>query len=179
KTIGLVGKYTELPDAYISVVEALKHAGYPHDVDIEVKWINSEVINDQNAIDYLSGVDGIVVTGGVGDRGIEGKISAIRYAREQKVPFLGICLGMQLATIEFARNVLGLKDAHSTEIDPNTNNPIIQLSDDKKELENLGGTLRLGLYPCQLQTGSKAKAAYDGADVIEERHRHRYEFNNA
>src|SRR5699024_5554482 len=104
KTIGLVGKYTELPDAYISVVDALKHASYPHDADIEVKWINSEVINDQNAIDHLSGVDGIVVPGGFGDRGIEGKISAIRYAREQKVPFLGICLGMQLATIEFARN---------------------------------------------------------------------------
>lgn len=178
KTIGLVGKYIELPDAYISVVEALKHAGYPYDIDVEVKWINAEEINNENAAEYLADVDGIIVPGGFGDRGIEGKISAIRYAREEKVPFLGICLGMQLAAIEFARNVLNLPNAHSTEIEPNTSVPIIDLSADKRDLENLGGTLRLGLYPCQLKEGSKVKEAYDHVDLIHERHRHRYEFNN-
>ncbi|MBU5594843.1 CTP synthase [Amphibacillus sp. MSJ-3] len=177
-TIGLVGKYIELPDAYISVVEALKHAGYPHDVDVEVKWINSEEITDENANEYLSDVDGIVVPGGFGDRGIEGKISAIRYAREEKVPFLGICLGMQLAAIEFARNVLHLPNAHSTEIDPNSSEPIIDLFADKKDLEQVDGTFRLGLYPCQLKDGSKVKEAYANEEIIHERHRHRYEFNN-
>lgn len=179
KKVGLVGKYTELPDAYISVVEALSHAGYVHDAAIEIDWINAEDVTDENSAELLNGLDGIVVPGGFGDRGIEGKISAIRYAREQKVPFLGICLGMQLATVEFARNVLGLKGVHSTEINPTTENPIIRLAADKKDLENLGGTLRLGSYPCRLKEGSKVRHAYGDVDEIQERHRHRYEFNNA
>ncbi|WP_028784132.1 CTP synthase [Thalassobacillus devorans] len=176
-TIGLVGKYVELPDAYISVVEALKHAGYPYDADVDIQWINSEEVDPSNVEDKLAGVDGILVPGGFGDRGIEGKIEAIRFARENKVPFLGICLGMQLATVEFARNVLGLEGAHSAEIDPATPHPIIDLLPEQKEISDLGGTLRLGIYPCKLQEGSKAKEAY-GDEVIYERHRHRFEFNN-
>ncbi|MCP3027551.1 CTP synthase [Halobacillus sp. A5] len=175
--IGLVGKYVELPDAYISVVEALKHAGYSYDADIEIKWINSEEVTEENADSYLSGVDGILVPGGFGDRAIEGKIQAIRYAREQKVPFLGICLGMQLATVEFARYELGLKGAHSAEIDPSTPHPIIDLLPEQKEISDLGGTLRLGIYPSRLKHGTKAMEAY-GEEVVYERHRHRFEFNN-
>ncbi|WP_175615932.1 CTP synthase [Piscibacillus halophilus] len=175
--IGLVGKYVSLQDAYISVVEALKHAGFAHDADVEVKWISSENVNDENAADYLSDVDGILVPGGFGDRAIEGKISAIKYARENNIPFLGICLGMQLATVEYARNVLGLKGAHSAEIDPNTPHPIIDLLPKQKDIEDLGGTLRLGVYACRLQNGTKAHEAYDD-EVVYERHRHRYEFNN-
>jgi len=176
--IGLVGKYVELPDAYISVVESLKHAGYEFDADINVRWINSEKL-DKNAIEAeLSQVDGILVPGGFGDRGIEGKIEAIRYARENKIPFFGICLGMQLASVEFARNVVGLEGAHSAEIDPNTPYPIIDLLPEQKNISDLGGTLRLGAYPCKLVDGTKTKEAYNGADIIEERHRHRYEFNN-
>ncbi|WP_090791738.1 CTP synthase [Pelagirhabdus alkalitolerans] len=178
KTIGLVGKYVELPDAYISVVESLKHAGYPHDVDVEVKWINAEEVTRENIAQHVADVDGILVPGGFGDRGIEGKIEAIRYAREEKVPFLGICLGMQLATVEFARNVLGLKDAHSAEIDPSTEHPVIDLLPEQKDIEDMGGTLRLGLYPCRLKDGTKTKAAYNDEDLVYERHRHRYEFNN-
>ncbi len=176
-TIGLVGKYVSLQDAYISVVEALKHAGFAHDADIEVKWISSEDVNDDNAADYLSDVDGILVPGGFGDRAIEGKISAIKYARENKVPFLGICLGMQLATVEFARNVLGLDGAHSAEINPTTPHPIIDLLPEQKDVEDLGGTLRLGVYACRLQDNTKAYDAY-AEEVVYERHRHRYEFNN-
>ncbi|WLR48898.1 CTP synthase [Halobacillus litoralis] len=176
-TIALVGKYVELPDAYISVVEALKHAGYSYDSDVDVKWVNSENLNAQNVADELQGVDGILVPGGFGDRGIEGKIDAIRYARENHVPFLGICLGMQLATVEFARNVLGLKGAHSAEIDPSTEHPIIDLLPEQKEVSDLGGTLRLGIYPSRLQPGTKAIEAY-GEEVVYERHRHRFEFNN-
>ncbi|KGX93863.1 CTP synthetase [Pontibacillus halophilus JSM 076056 = DSM 19796] len=176
-TIGLVGKYVELPDAYISVVEALKHAGYSFDTDIEIKWVNSEEVTRENAAQYLSDVDGILVPGGFGDRGIEGKIEAIRYAREEKVPFLGICLGMQLATVEFARNVLGLDGAHSAEIEPTTPYPIIDLLPEQKDVEDMGGTLRLGVYPSRVIEGTKTKAAY-GEEVIYERHRHRYEFNN-
>ncbi|MED4969099.1 MULTISPECIES: CTP synthase [Bacillaceae] len=175
--IALVGKYVELQDAYISVVEALRHAGYAFDTDIDIKWINSEHVNKENAADLLSDADGILVPGGFGDRGIEGKIEAIRYAREQKVPFLGICLGMQLASIEFARNVVGLKEAHSAEFDPNTPHPIIDLLPEQKDIEDLGGTLRLGLYPCKLSEGTLAYEAYQD-EVIYERHRHRYEFNN-
>ncbi|EZP75338.1 CTP synthetase [Parageobacillus genomosp. 1] len=175
--IALVGKYVELQDAYISVVEALRHAGYVFDTDIEIKWINSEHVNRENVAELLGDADGILVPGGFGDRGIEGKIEAIRYAREQKVPFLGICLGMQLASIEFARNVVGLKEAHSAEFDPNTPHPIIDLLPEQKDIEDLGGTLRLGLYPCKLQEGTLAYAAYQD-EVIYERHRHRYEFNN-
>lgn len=175
--IGLVGKYVELQDAYISVVEALKHAGYAFDTDVEVKWINSEQVNAENVTQLLHDVDGVLVPGGFGDRGIEGKIEAIRYAREQKKPFLGICLGMQLATIEYARNVLGYADAHSSEFVPDTKHPIIDLLPEQKDVEDMGGTLRLGLYPCRLVSGTKAFEAYE-ENVVYERHRHRYEFNN-
>lgn len=177
--IGLVGKYVELPDAYISVVESLKHAGFAYDTDIKVHWINSEKLDKEQMHEALDNVDGILVPGGFGDRGIEGKIEAIKYARENNVPFFGICLGMQLATVEFARNVIGLEGAHSAEIDPTTPYPIIDLLPEQKDISDLGGTLRLGLYPCKLQDGTKTKAAYGGEDYIEERHRHRYEFNNA
>lgn len=175
--IALVGKYVELQDAYISVVESLKHAGYAFDSDIEIKWINSEEVTEENVVELLNDADGILVPGGFGDRGIEGKILATKYARENKVPFFGICLGMQLASVEFARHVLGLKDAHSAEIMPSTSNPIIDLLPEQKDIEDLGGTLRLGLYPCKLAEDTKAFAAY-GDDLVYERHRHRYEFNN-
>ncbi|MEW4289795.1 CTP synthase [Rossellomorea marisflavi] len=176
-TIALVGKYVELQDAYISVVEALRHAGYHFDSDIQVKWLNSELINKENVQEQLADADGILVPGGFGDRGVEGKIVATQYARENKVPFLGICLGMQLASVEYARNVLGLEGAHSAELNPDTPHPIIDLLPEQKDIEDLGGTLRLGLYPCKLTEGSKAYAAYDG-EVVYERHRHRFEFNN-
>ncbi|WP_079506256.1 CTP synthase [Mesobacillus jeotgali] len=175
--IALVGKYVELQDAYISVVESLKHAGYAFDSDIEIKWVNSEEVTEENVVELLNDADGILVPGGFGDRGIEGKILATKYARENKVPFFGICLGMQLASVEFARHVLGLKDAHSAEIMPNTPYPIIDLLPEQKDIEDLGGTLRLGLYPCKLAEDTKAFAAY-GDDLVYERHRHRYEFNN-
>ncbi|WP_110928304.1 CTP synthase [Bacillus massiliglaciei] len=175
--IGLVGKYVELQDAYLSVVEALKHAGFAYSADVEVKWINSENVTKDNVDELLNDVDGILVPGGFGDRGIEGKIVATEYARTTKKPFFGICLGMQLASIEFARNILGLKDAHSAEINPETTNPIIDLLPEQKDIEDLGGTLRLGLYPCKLEEGTKAYAAYQ-ENVVYERHRHRYEFNN-
>ncbi|TYR80196.1 CTP synthase [Priestia megaterium] len=175
--IALVGKYVELQDAYISVVEAMRHAGYAFDADVQIKWINSEHVTKENVHDLLGDVDGILVPGGFGDRGIEGKIIATQYAREQKVPFLGICLGMQLASVEFARNVLGLEGAHSAEIAPNTNYPIIDLLPEQKDVEDLGGTLRLGLYPCKLTEGTLAYEAYED-EVVYERHRHRYEFNN-
>lgn len=176
--IALVGKYVELPDAYLSVVESLKHAGFAYDADIDVEWIQSQDITKDNAGKYLANADGILVPGGFGDRGIEGKIEAIRYARENDVPFLGICLGMQMACVEFARNVVGLADANSAETNPETTNNIIDLMADQEKIENLGGTLRLGLYPCKLKKGTKTSLAYDGEDVIQERHRHRYEFNN-
>jgi CTP synthase len=175
--IALVGKYVELQDAYISVVESLRHAGYAFDADVNVKWINSEHVTEANVKELLSDVDGILVPGGFGDRGVEGKIIAIQYARENKVPFLGICLGMQLASVEFARNVLGLKDAHSSELNPETTNPIIDLLPEQKDVEDLGGTLRLGLYPCKISEGTLAYEAYQD-EVVYERHRHRYEFNN-
>jgi len=177
--IGLVGKYVELPDAYLSVVESLKHAGYVYDADIKVHWINSETLDDKEIEEELSHVDGILVPGGFGNRGIDGKIKAIRYARENNIPFFGICLGMQLASVEFARNVVGLEGAHSAEIEPGTPHPIIDLLPDQTDISDLGGTLRLGAYPCKLKDGTIAKEAYDGEDVVEERHRHRYEFNNA
>lgn len=175
--IALVGKYVELQDAYISVVEALRHAGYQFDSDIEVRWLNSELIDNENVAEKLADVDGILIPGGFGDRGVEGKIAATQYARENKVPFLGICLGMQLASVEYARNVLGLEGAHSAELNPETPYPVIDLLPEQKDIEDLGGTLRLGLYPCKLTKGSKAYAAYDG-EVVYERHRHRFEFNN-
>ncbi|KMK78230.1 CTP synthase [Alkalihalobacillus pseudalcaliphilus] len=175
--IALVGKYVALQDAYLSVAEALRHAGYSFDTDIQIDWVNAEEVTDENVADLLKEADGILVPGGFGDRGIEGKISAIRYARENKVPFLGICLGMQLASIEFARHVLGLKGANSAELNPETPYPIIDLLPEQKDVEDMGGTLRLGLYPCKLVEGSIAYKAYD-EQVVYERHRHRYEFNN-
>lgn len=175
--IALVGKYVALQDAYLSVAEALKHAGYEFGKEIEIDWINSEHLDVTNYKERLKDADGILVPGGFGERGIEGKILATQYARENNVPFLGICLGMQLATVEFARNVVGLKDAHSSELDPNTPYPVIALLPDQKDVVDLGGTLRLGLYPCELKEGTKAHAAY-GATHVDERHRHRYEFNN-
>lgn len=175
--IALVGKYVELQDAYISVVEALKHAGYAFDSDIDIDWINAEEVTAENAAELLKDADGILVPGGFGDRGIEGKVFAAQYAREQQVPFFGICLGMQVASIEFARNVLGWEGAHSSEIDEETPYPIIDLLPEQKDIEDLGGTLRLGLYPCKLKENTKAYEAYQD-EVIYERHRHRYEFNN-
>ena len=177
RKVALVGKYVELQDAYISVVEALKHAGYAFNSDIEIDWINAEYVDADNVATLLKGADAILVPGGFGDRGVEGKILATQYARENNVPFLGICLGMQLATVEFARNVLGLKGAHSTELDAKTDYPIIDFLPDQNDNVDLGGTLRLGLYPCKLKDGSKAKNAY-GKELVYERHRHRYEFNN-
>ena len=176
--IALVGKYVELQDAYISVAEALKHAGYVYDSDIEIDWVNAEEITADNAAELLGQADGILVPGGFGDRGVEGKIEAIRYARENDVPFFGICLGMQMAAVEFARNVLGLKGAHSTELDKETPYPIIDFLPDQSEDIDLGGTLRLGLYPCKLKEDSRARACYNGEELVYERHRHRYEFNN-
>lgn len=177
RKVALVGKYVELQDAYISVVEALKHAGYAFNSDIDIDWINAEHVEADNVASLLKGADAILVPGGFGDRGVEGKILATQYARENNVPFLGICLGMQLATVEFARNVLGLKGAHSTELDAKTDYPIIDFLPDQNDNVDIGGTLRLGLYPCKLKDGSKAKNAY-GKELVYERHRHRYEFNN-
>jgi CTP synthase len=175
--IALVGKYVELQDAYISVVEALKHAGYAFDADIDMKWINAELVTKDNAFEWFHDCDGILVPGGFGDRGVDGKMAAIQYARENHIPFFGICLGMQLASIEYARNVIGLETAHSAEINPATDHPIIHLLPDQDVQGDLGGTLRLGLYPCKLQEGTKARDMYK-EDLVYERHRHRYEFNN-
>lgn len=176
-TIGLVGKYVELHDAYISVVEALSHGGIKNDSNVNIKWINSVEVNRDNVNEFLKDVDGILVPGGFGDRGIEGKIEAVRYARENKVPFLGICLGMQCAVIEYARNVLGYTDAHSSEINPETKYPVIDLMPEQKDIDNKGGTMRLGLYPCKLAKDTFSVDAYN-EEIIYERHRHRYEFNN-
>jgi CTP synthase len=176
-TIGLVGKYIALRDAYISINESLFHAGMYHNTAIRVKLIQAENLETGDPADILSGLDGILVPGGFGDRGIEGKINAIRYAREQRIPFLGLCLGMQCAVVEFARNVLGLTGAHSTEFNPHSSAPVIDLLPGQSAKTPLGGTLRLGVYPCTIKEGTLAKAAY-GAAKIYERHRHRYEFNN-
>jgi len=175
--IGLVGKYVQLHDAYISVVEALNHGGISNDTNVEIKWIDAENVTRDNSERILEDVDGILVPGGFGDRGIEGKIEAIRYARENKVPFLGICLGMQCAVIEYARNVVGLDGANSSEINPNTQYPVIDLMPEQKDVDEKGGTMRLGLYPCKLLDSSNAYNAYDELNIYE-RHRHRYEFNN-
>ena len=177
-TVGLVGKYVSLPDAYLSIVEALKHAGYAHDTEIDIRWIDAEEVDDQNVADYLADVDGVLVPGGFGSRGLIGKIAAIRYAREHKLPFFGICLGMQLACIEFARNVVGIHDADTGEENPACPHKIIDLLPDQEAEGDLGGTLRLGLYPCRLVEGTLAHQLY-GQDLVQERHRHRYEFNNA
>jgi CTP synthase len=175
--IAIVGKYVALRDAYISIIEALRHAGIENSTDINIRWVNAELVTDHNVEDILSGVKGILVPGGFGDRGIEGKITAIRYAREKKIPFFGICLGMQVAVVEFARNVVGLDGANSSEINPTTSYPVIDILPEQKEIENLGGTMRLGVYPCKLTARSLAFAAY-GEELVYERHRHRYEFNN-
>ena len=176
--IAMVGKYTDLQDAYISVNEALRHAGYPVDAKVDIDHFNAENINSDNVADTLKDYDGILVPGGFGSRGIEGMITAIKYARENDVPYLGICLGMQTACIEFARDVLGYKDANSTEFDPNTEHNIIDLMSDQEDVEDMGGTQRLGAYPCKLKPGTVAAAAYDNQKMISQRHRHRYEFNN-
>ncbi len=176
-TVALVGKYIQLHDAYISVVEALKHGGISNRVTVGIKWIDSEAVTDDNVNELLGGVNGILVPGGFGDRGIEGKIKAIRYARTHKIPFLGLCLGMQLAIVEYARHVIDYHDAHSVELNPNTTHPVIALMPDQNGVEDIGGTLRLGSYPCVLDESSKAYALY-GEKTIHERHRHRYEVNN-
>ena len=176
--VAIAGKYTKLSDAYISVVESLKHAGYANDAAIDIKWINSEECVDYESCKKLmEDVSAVVVPGGFGVRGIEGKLNVIRYARENNVPFLGLCLGMQCTVIEYARNVLGLKGANSTEFDENAQYPVIDLMLEQKNVQGYGGTMRLGAYECHLKKGSKAEQAY-GTDVISERHRHRYEFNN-
>jgi CTP synthase len=176
--IALVGKYIELPDAYLSVTEALKHAGWAHDVDVKIRWVDSEALTKENLHHSLDGAAGIVVPGGFGHRGIEGKVLAAHFARDHKVPYLGLCLGLQCAVIEFARDVVGSKDVNSTEFDMFTSNPVIDFMPDQRELEDKGGTMRLGLYPAKLTPGSKAAAAY-GQEVIYERHRHRFEVNNS
>ncbi|MCB9223040.1 MAG: CTP synthase [Crocinitomicaceae bacterium] len=177
-TIALVGKYVELKDSYKSISEAFYHAGAANECKVELKWIHSAKINEDNLEEKLGDVDGILVAPGFGSRGIDGKIEAVKYARENGIPFFGICLGMQVAVIEFARNVLGWHDAHTTEIEQQCTHPVIDLMEEQKSIKNLGGTMRLGAYDCELKKGSKVHDAY-GEDMIEERHRHRYEFNNA
>lgn len=177
-TVAIVGKYVALHDAYLSVVEALKHGGIANKISVNIKWIDSEELNAGNAEEYLGDVQGILVPGGFGQRGTEGKITAITYARTHQVPYLGLCLGMQLAIVEFARNVLGLPKAASIELEPETPDPVIALMPEQDGIEDIGGTLRLGAYPCVLEKGSLAEALY-GECEISERHRHRYEVNNA
>ena len=176
-TIGLVGKYVSLRDAYLSVAESLYHGGYENDCEVEIRWIQAEDVEKDGAAAYLAGVDGILIPGGFGDRGIEGKIKAVRFARENKVPFFGICLGMHCAIIEFARNVCGWQDANSSEFAPHSAHPVIDLLPSQKNVADLGGTMRLGLYPCRLEEGTFAAKAY-GTRLVHERHRHRYELNN-
>lgn len=175
--IGLVGKYVELPDAYKSINEAFIHAGAANECKVRVHCVHSESLTDENVAEKLSGFDGVLVAPGFGNRGVEGKITAIKYVRESNIPFFGICLGMQCAVVEFARNVLGLKDAHSIEMDESTGNPVISMMEEQKKIKNKGGTMRLGSYTCELKKGTKAAAIY-GKSTISERHRHRYEFNN-
>ncbi len=176
-TVALVGKYIALHDAYISVVESLKHAGYAANASVNIKWVDSETVTDENATEVFGDVSGILVPGGFGSRGIEGKISAIRYARENNIPFLGLCLGMQLSIVEFARHVVGFRDAHSVELNSATTHPVISLMADQEGVDNIGGTLRLGSYPCKLAKDSLAYKLYK-EELIHERHRHRYEVNN-
>ena len=176
-TIALVGKYIQLHDAYISVVEALKHGGIASKATVNILWIDSEQVTEENVAEKLARADGILVPGGFGDRGIEGKIQAIRYARERRIPYLGLCLGMQLAIVEFARDVVGFSDAHSIELNPRTVHPVIDLMPDQADIEDIGGTLRLGAYPCVLKKDTLAYGLYQ-EETIQERHRHRYEVNN-
>lgn len=177
-TIGLVGKYVALQDAYLSVAEALRHGGIVNDAKVEILWIDSEKITRETAPAMLGACDGIIVPGGFGDRGIEGMIESIRYAREEKVPLFGICLGMQLAVVEFARNVAGLEDANSSEFVPDGEHSVIDIMEDQKDVTNKGGTMRLGLYPCKLLDGTLVRSIYQ-EELIYDRHRHRWEFNNA
>lgn len=176
-TIGLIGKYVELQDAYKSILEALIHAGAMNECKVEVRNIHSEHLTTENAVEKLQNLDAILVAPGFGSRGIEGKIDAIRYARENKIPFFGICLGMQMACVEFARNVLGMSKAHSTEMNPDTNEAVIAMMAEQKNITQMGGTMRLGAYDCELRSDSRIASIY-GATKISERHRHRYEFNN-
>ena len=175
--IAIVGKYVKLEDSYLSVIESLHHAGFANEVNVKIELVDSETITKDNVKDKLEKFDGIVVPGGFGNRGIEGKIETIRYVRENKIPFLGICLGMQMAVIEFARNVLGIKDANSTEIDENTKNPLIHIMEEQKGIDKKGGTMRLGAYPCIIKKDTLASRIYE-KEKISERHRHRYEYNN-
>lgn len=174
--IGIVGKYVELPDSYLSIIEALIHAGSEYEAQINIKWISSEKITDQNICEFLKDCDGILIPGGFGDRGIEGMIKAITYARVNNIPYFGICLGMQMAVVEFARNILKLKDANSSEFETSDNN-VIDIMSEQKNITKKGGTMRLGAYPCKISENSKLELAYK-QDLIYERHRHRYEFNN-
>src|SRR5690606_27005743 len=176
--VGIVGKYVSLPDAYLSIAEALCHGGIANDARVEVEWISAEDVEAHGAAHCLEGLEAILVPGGFGDRGVEGKIETARYCRENGIPYFGICLGMQCAVIEFARNVCGLEGAHTSEIDPDTPHPVIDLMPEQQNVKNLGGTMRLGAYPCVLQEGTKARELY-GQPVVKERHRHRYEVNNA
>ncbi|MEM7554966.1 MAG: CTP synthase [Cyanobacteria bacterium P01_A01_bin.84] len=176
--VAIVGKYVRLSDAYLSVVEALRHAAIITHSELHIRWVNSETLETEPTHKHLKGVDAIVVPGGFGVRGVDGKIAAIQYAREQKIPFLGLCLGMQCAVIEWARNIVGLKDANSAEFEPLTSNPVINLLPEQQDVVDLGGTMRLGVYPCRLVPNSLAAKLYQ-KDLVNERHRHRYEFNNA
>jgi CTP synthase len=176
--IAMCGKYIHLHDAYKSIIESFTHAGVANDVHVNIQWIDTEKIEQEGADAHLAGIHGILVPGGFGDRGIEGKIAAIRFAREHKIPFLGICLGLQVAVIEFARDVCGLADAHSSEFNPDTPHPVIDLMLEQRSRTKMGGTMRLGAYPCHIVEGSLAHRLYGTLD-IEERHRHRYEVNNA
>jgi CTP synthase len=181
--LALVGKYVELRDAYISVVESLRHAGLHIDYEVDIQWVSAERLEQEGPDQLLADVCGIVVPGGFGDRGIEGKIMAAAYARERGIPYLGLCLGMQCATIAFTRDVLGLPEANSTEFAAETPNPVIDLMPDQRDITEKGGTMRLGVYPCELVPGTRAAEAYQvvygTAEVVQERHRHRFEFNNA
>ena len=176
-TIAIVGKYIQLEDSYLSVAESITHAGFANHVKTKIKFIDSETVTKENAKVVLQGIDGIIVPGGFGNRGIEGKIQTIRYARENKIPFLGICLGMQMAVVEFARDVLGLEDANSAEFDEICKNPVIHIMDAQIGINKKGGTMRLGTYPCTIKDNTIAKSIY-GENNISERHRHRFEFNN-
>ena len=175
--VAIVGKYVALEDSYLSVAESLRHAGFANNVKVDIDFVDSEEINDNNAKERLGKYDALLVPGGFGNRGIEGKIATIKYARENKIPFLGICLGMQMAVVEFARDVIGYTDAHSVELKPDTTHPVIHLMPDQEGIDDIGGTLRLGSYPCVLDKTSKAYELY-GEEQIHERHRHRYEVNN-
>jgi CTP synthase len=177
-SIAVVGKYADLPDSYLSVREALYHAGLAHGRDVQVTWVRAEAVEQEGAEKHLRAASGIVVPGGFGPRGVEGMVQAARYAREQKVPYLGLCLGLQLMVIELARNAAGLHGANSTEFDPDTKHPVVAMMPDQRRLETMGGTMRLGNYPCCLQAGTKASEAY-GVPMVQERHRHRFEINNA